>query len=173
MMRERGWTIAPTYMRCLLSALTIAATSASLGAQSAGSPAADSSAPHLHLFPVAGWSVGSPQKASLAVGFGVESQAHDRLHGPMIAVEPGLSAGRLSLGYVSLLNNLGSGFGVAAAALRTWDSPWTLSQNQTYVGGEALVWPLFFVGPRVGLFRQVTGTGTRGWFFTADLSLGF
>ena len=148
-----------------------AGTGVGLAAQTASAPTDSSS--HPHLFPVLGWSVGSPQKVSLALGVGAENRPHDRLRGPIIVVEPGVSGGRLSAGYGRLLNNLGSGFAVAAAALRTWNSPWTLSPNQTYVGGEAVMWPLFYVGPRVGLFRQVTGTGTRGWFVTADLSLGF
>ena len=42
--------------------------------------------------------------------------------------------------------------------LRTWKDPWTVKQNRHYVGGEVILWPIVFVGPRIGLFRSVSGT---------------
>jgi hypothetical protein len=66
---------------------------------------------------------------------------------------------------------MGSGFGIAVTGMRTWKDPINLKTNETFVGGEVWVWPVFFSGPRVGLFRKITGT-TRGWYFTADFGFG-
>ena len=36
---------------------------------------------------------------------------------------------------------------------------------------ELWAWPVFFTGPRLGLFREMTGS-RHGWFVTADFGFG-
>jgi hypothetical protein len=87
--------------------------------------------------------------------------------------EPGLSAGRAS---VALLDyghgNFGSGAGIAATVMRTWNDPWTARENETYAGAEVSLWPIVFVGPRIGLFRTVNGGAKRAWFMSLDVGIG-
>ena len=133
---------------------------------------------HLHVAPALGLRVGAPQKASAAVGLlaGVDWQKDHRDHSrnAAIFVEPGLSAGRASIAYVGHgYGSFGSGFGLAATALRTWEDPWGAKQNATYVGGELIVWPIVFIGPRVGLFRSVgNDVGSKKWFLSFDFGIG-
>jgi hypothetical protein len=131
-----------------------------------------------HVLPALGLQVGSPQRASAALGIvvGVDFLRDGRDHSRNVALfaEPGLDGGRASLAYVSHgYGSFGSGFGVAATALRTWNEPWQLDANQTYVGGEVLLWPILFVGPRVGLLRNVSSVETsRHWFWSFSLGIG-
>jgi hypothetical protein len=85
-----------------------------------------------------------------------------------------LAAGRASLAYVSHgYGGFGSGFGVAATVLHTWKDPWQVDENQTYAGGEVLVWPIVFVGPRIGFFRNVSSVETsRHWFWSFSFGIG-
>ena len=158
------------------------------GAASLGEPAtldaqrcrgcAEDTIAHFHVAPALGLRFGEPQKASFAVGLlaGVNWQKDGRDHSRNAAVfvEPGLSAGRASdadirHGY----GNLGYGYAVAATMLRTWEDPWGAKENSTYVGGEFILWPIVFVGPRVGLFRSISGEAKSGkWFFSIDFGIG-
>lgn len=133
----------------------------------------DSVSGQWHMLPALGLRAGIPQKASAAIGIVTGKNYRERGHTEDVAiyVEPGLSAGRASLGYISGFGNMGSGFGIAATALRTWKDPINFSTNATYAGAEVWVWPIFFIGPRVGVFRRVAG-GPRGWFLTADFGFG-
>ena len=133
----------------------------------------DSVSGEWHVLPALGLRAGIPQKASAAVGIVAGMNFRERGHTEDVAIyiEPGLSAGRASLAYISGFGNMGSGFGIAATALRTWKDPINLSTNETYAGGELWVWPMFFSGPRFGVFRKITGTA-RGWYFTADFGFG-
>ena len=56
--------------------------------------------------------------------------------------------------------------------LRTWRDPWWLPDNRTFVGLDLFVWPVFFLGPRVGVYRPITGATNGGWFFTVDFGFG-
>ena len=118
-----------------------------------------------HVVPALGLRFGTPQKASAALGvvLGEDWQKDGRDHSRNVALfaEPGLRRGRASLAYVGHgYGSFGSGFGVAATVLRTWSDPWQLERNSTYVGGEVIVWPILFVGPRIGLFRNVSSVET-------------
>ena len=126
-----------------------------------------------HMLPALGLRAGIPQKASAAIGLVAGKNYQEKGHTEDLAlyVEPGLSAGRASFAYISGFGNMGSGFGIAGTALRTWKDPLNLPTNATYVGGEIWLWPLFFSGPRVGVFRRITGS-SPGWFLTADFGFG-
>jgi hypothetical protein len=151
---------------------------ATLGAQSCPGCSTDTTTVHMHVAPALGLRVGAPQKASAALGLlvGVDWQKNHRDHSRngTIFLEPGLSAGRASVAYVDHgYGSFGSGFGIAATALRTWEDPWGAKQNATYVGGELILWPIVFIGPRVGLFRSVAGdVGSKKWFFSFDFGIG-
>ena len=57
--------------------------------------------------------------------------------------------------------------------LRTWKEPWMTKPNVTYAGGDILLWPIVFIGPRVGVFRRVAGDATaKKWFVSLDLGIG-
>jgi len=169
----------PSYLRLSsVAALVVLATSA-LRAQECEhcNPPGDTTHARVRVLPAIGLRVGSPQKASVAVGVltRAEWQQHGRDYSRNIAafVEPGLSGARGSVAYVQGIGNLGSGFGLAASVMRTWKEPWTMPSNGTFVGGELLVFPLFLVGPRVGLFKEVSGGGNlKRWFLTADFGFG-
>ena len=131
-----------------------------------------------HILPALGLHVGAPQKASLALGVivGEDWQKNARDHSRNIAlfVEPGLSAGRASVAYVDHgYGSFGSGFAIAGTVLRTWRDPWYARENATYAGGEIILWPILFVGPRMGLFRSVAGNATsKKWFLSIDFGIG-
>jgi hypothetical protein len=121
--------------------------------------------------------VGTPQKASAALGVvaGVDWQKGGTDYSRDVAafIEPGFGASRASVAYITGIGNMGSGFGVAGTALRTAGRPWTLSPNTTFVGGELFLWPVFLAGPRIGVFRRVSGDAMRGrWFLAADFGFG-
>lgn len=148
------------------------------GAQRCQSCAPEDTMPRTHVVPGLGIHVGTPQKASFAVGvvLGEDWQKNGREHSRNVALfaEPGLSAGRASLAYVDHgYGSFGSGFGIAGTVLRTWKDPWTVKENETYIGGEALIWPVLFAGPRIGLFRRIAGSGsTKNWFVSLDIGIG-
>jgi hypothetical protein len=145
---------------------------ASASAQNHCPSCVDSVTGHWHMLPGLGLRAGTPQKLSVALGLVSGKNYRENAHAEDVAVyvEPGVSAGRATLGYLNN-GNMGTGFGVGATALRTWKTPWTLPTNTTYLGGEAWVWPIFFIGPRVGMFREITGP-KHGWFLTADFGFG-
>jgi hypothetical protein len=151
---------------------------ATLGAQRCQGCTPEDTITHFHVSPGLGLRFGTPQKASAALGMlvGVDWQKDHRDHSRKgaIFVEPGLSAGRASIAYVDHgYGSFGSGFGIAATALRTWEDPWGAKQNASYLGGEVILWPIVFVGPRVGLFRSVAGdVGSKKWFFSIDFGIG-
>jgi len=132
----------------------------------------------MHIAPALGLRVGTPQKASAALGLlvGEDWQENQRDHSRNVAifVEPGLSGGRASFAYVDHgYGSFGSGFGVAGTVLRTWKDPWTVQDNMTYAGGELILWPIVFIGPRVGVFHRIAGHETnKKWFFSFDFGIG-
>ena len=142
---------------------------ASAGAQTS----IDSITGQWHMLPALGIRAGVPQKISAALGVVAGKNYRETGHTEDLAIyaEPGISAGRATLAYVSGFGNMGAGYGVGATALRTWKTPWMLRTNATYVGAEAWLWPIFFSGPRMGVFREITGT-KHGWFLTADFGFG-
>ena len=146
---------------------------ASAGAQNHCPSCVDSVTGQWHMHPGLGLRAGTPQKLSVALGLvsGKNFRENGRTEDLTIYVEPGVSAGRATVGYLSGFGNMGEGFGIGATALRTWKTPWTLRTNSTYLGGEAWMWPIFFSGPRVGVFRELTGT-KHGWYLTADFGVG-
>jgi hypothetical protein len=160
-------------LRLLAGVLVLAALPAVARAQDRCPSCMDSVSGRWHMLPALGLRAGIPQKLSAALGIVTGRNYREKGHSDDIAlyVEPGLSAGRASLGYMSGFGNMGTGFGIAGTAMRTWKDPINLATNATYVGGELWVWPLFFSGPRIGAFRKITGV-TRGWYFTADFGFG-
>ena len=137
----------------------------------------DVSGSRFRVMPGFGLRAGTPQKVSAAVGvvLGNEwrSDGRDRSRNVAVFVEPGLAAGRGSVALVSEFGNLGSGGGIAASVLRTWKDPLApLTTNRTYVGADVFIWPVFFLGPRVGFFRPVTGPSKKGWFVVVDFGIG-
>jgi hypothetical protein len=158
-----------------LATLLAAATASGMRAQGARE---DTIRTNFHILPALGLQVGTPQKASAALGvvFGQELSRNGREHSRNVAlyVEPGISAGRASIAYVDHgYGSFGSGFGLAATGMRTWNEPWQINPDQTYVGGEVLVWPILFVGPRVGLFRNVSSVETSPhWFWSFSFGIG-
>jgi hypothetical protein len=132
---------------------------------------------HTHFTPGFGVHFGSPQKASAAVGIvlGQSWQQNRTDHSRLFALyaEPGVSAARASLAFLDYGHgNFGSGVGIAATALRTWDDPWSAKQNTTYAGAEILLWPIVFIGPRIGMFHAVSGSTNKPWFMSLDFGFG-
>ena len=159
--------------RSLLAMMLLATLPMVARAQNRCPSCMDSVSGQWHMLPALGLRAGIPQKVSVAAGIVTGRNYRERGHTEDIAlyVEPGLSAGRASLAYINGFGNMGSGFGIAGTALRTWKDPINLTTNATFVGGEVWVWPMFFSGPRVGVFKKITGD-SRGWYFTADFGFG-
>ncbi|MGH7616844.1 MAG: hypothetical protein ACREPM_06415 [Gemmatimonadaceae bacterium] len=134
--------------------------------------------PRGHVVPAFGIHAGSPQKASAALGvlLGEDWQKNGRDHSRNVAlfVEPGLGAGRISVAYVDHgYGAFGSGYGIAGTVLRTWKDPWTVKPNITYAGAELILWPVLFVGPRIGLLHGVSGSMTeKRWLVSLDFGIG-
>jgi hypothetical protein len=131
-------------------------------------------APQTRILPALGLRAGAPQKLSVAVGVvgGIAFPDQKRFHDVALYVEPGIGAGRATAAYVTGFGDLGRGLGIGATVLRTWSDPWSLQPNASYVGVETWLWPLFYVGPRVGLFRAMSGDRPRGWHMTLDFGIG-
>lgn len=144
-------------MRCIASAVSILVL---LPAALRGQPAASDA----RVGSAGGLRVGSPATVSVALGLLREvSRLGDngRAQAVFALVEPGLKAGRLSLGFGDAYGNLGTGWTIRASALRVWRG--TIGN---YVGGEVSGMVLG-LGPRVGLFQRVgagDGSTTRVTF---------
>jgi len=135
------------------------------------------------ILPALGARFGVPEKVSGAIGLvaGYEWRSNGHLHTRDFAlfVEPGVGASRASLVYMAA-RNFGSGVGIGATVLRTMDDTWTHGTNAfafppstTLVGGEVLVWPIFLVGPRIGVFHRLNSVpGAGRWFISADFGFG-
>lgn len=162
-----------------LAAAAIATPVAAATAQLCRGCIAEDTVPRLHVAPAAGVRAGAPQKASFAIGMtiGEDWQSHGVDHSRNVAVfvEPGIAAGRASVAYIHHgFGHFGSGYGVAATTLRTWNDPLWTRENTTYAGGELILWPIVFAGPRIGLFRSVgtPSAGARRWMVALDLGFG-
>jgi hypothetical protein len=147
-----------------------------LGAQQCRGCVGEDTVAHMHVIPALGIHAGTPQKVSAAVGIGLgvewQKNGHDHSRNVALFAEPGLSGGRASLAYVDN-GKFGSGFGVAATVLRTWKEPLTVKENMTYAGGDILLWPIVFMGPRIGVFRRIAGDATsKKWFVSLDFGIG-
>jgi len=134
--------------------------------------------PRTHVVPALGLRVGTPQKASLALGvlLGEDwmKNGHEHVRNVALFAEPGLGAGRVSLAYLDHgYGAFGSGFGLAGTVMRTWRQPWSTAPNVSYAGGEVIIWPILFVGPRIGLLRNV-GAASPGkrWLLSLDFGIG-
>lgn len=132
-------------------------------------PAALSAQPELHTGAAVGLHVGSPAIVSLALG-GYHDLTRASSDGAAPAVfalvEPGVRAGRLSVGIVHMAGNFGTGWSIRGTALRSWQR-----DVGTYVGAEVSAMVLG-LGPRVGVFRQVAPSGTASTRVTADFGFG-
>lgn len=122
--------------------------------------------------PAIGLNVGTPQQVAVAVGVALERQTPDSLGGGVfLFAEPGWRAGRVSVGYMRLLGNWGTGVGARMSLLRTWRDPRPEVPDRTYVGVEGAA---YFVGLRVraGAFRRITSHPGDRRRFTVDVGLG-
>jgi hypothetical protein len=168
--RGKGWAA--------MFALSVAFVASHAQAQRCRDCVPEDTTRHVAFHPALGLRIGEPQQASVAVGVlaGSRWQSRGREHARDAAlfVEPGLSGGRVSLGYGAYGRGLGSGGAIAATVLRTWRNPWGVKPNVTYAGGELFVWPLMFIGPRVGVFHSISpGNAANRWLFSVDLGVGF
>jgi len=160
------------------AAAASAAMVLALPVRAAAQRGADDSIPRGHVWPALGVHVGTPQKLSAALGVVVgeewRSDGHEHSRNLALYAEPGLGGGRTTLAYLDHgYGSFGSGFAVGATVLRTWRDPWGLQDNVTYAGGDVIVWPILFVGPRIGVFRGISGVDrAKRWVVTFDLGLG-
>jgi hypothetical protein len=131
-----------------------------------------------------------PAKASL--GFGVvvaklpssfECRTSCLFHGATIQGAAGLGGGELAIGYGSLIGETGSGgwlirrafvgYGVRAAAVRTWGASTLDPHGETYVGVEGAVVIAQF-GLRAGVFRRADPVvGEKDWRVFCGAGWGF
>jgi hypothetical protein len=131
-----------------------------------------------------------PAKASLGLGVVVakipssfDCHTSCLLHGMTLQGAAGLSGGELAIGYGSLIGETGRGdwllrrdfvgYGVRAAAVRTWGASTLDPHGETYVGVEGgLVIAQF--GLRLGVFRRVEPiVGEKDWRVFGGAGWGF
>lgn len=142
----------------------------------AGPVAAQRAAPEparVGLAPVLGVRVGAPQQLSLTLGVGrwQHRAAGERTAVAFAAVEPGLGAGRVSVGYFRGHGNLLAGAAARASALRTWRDPWAVAPNRTYVGLEVSGHAV--LSARLGLFHRASAASYGPLLLTWDVGLLF
>ena len=118
----------------------------------AQSPSTPEAAPYIS--PAIGVHYGIPMQLSVAVGALIGSKR--RNDGMIATVEPGRQGTEASIGYFRMRGQLGSGYSLRGAAIRTGDDPWNASPHTTYVGAEIHWMLLFGVGGRVGYFRRTS-----------------
>ncbi len=97
-------------------------------------------------------------------------------------IEPGLGAGKLSVGRADLVGEQrGSarfvrhvffGWGVRASVMRTWSDRSSEPPGQTWLGVEADVTAVM-VRFNLGLFRHVSGDAEDDWLVSAGIGVGF
>ena len=119
-----------------------------------------------------GLHIGYPAIISIAFGPARElSYKRDRnmleVKSLFTLVEPGVNAGRLSLGYSYSLNGLMITAAARATALRIWRG----GSVGNYVGVEASMMT-FAMQARIGIFHPVSPHATGLALITADLGLG-
>jgi hypothetical protein len=157
----------------LVGWLTIDGGGAGAGEQDPAAQEAPAPPSRWGLMPVFGFHAGSPERARGSVGFFVFKRNVNPYGSPGfgLSVEPGLDGGRLSIaaGYFSFF---GSTLG-RLTVLRTWDQPWQVPGNRTYVGFE-LQTPIPYVPAsaiRLGALRD-TDDGFD-WRFVWSVGVGF
>jgi hypothetical protein len=117
--------------------------------------------------PGVGLHLGTPAIASLAAGI-ILALPRESTGAPLsfffALAEPGIRAGRASVGFGRLVGQIPSGFTLRATGLRVWhETP------ANYLGGE--ISALIGSGPRVGLFRRIGPDGPRRLRVTVDFSI--
>lgn len=119
-----------------------------------------------HVVP--GFHAGTPAVVSVAVAVArtVDPQP-DGWQDLFLAVEPGLAAGRLSVGYARFAGNLATGYTLRATALRRWKDT-----AMNYVGAEGSL-HMLFMGPRVGVFIPLASRDDARVMLSIDFSLGY
>jgi len=118
--------------------------------------AQDASAPSgRRVSPSVGLHYGGPLRTSAALGLLVDVN-EARNDGIVIAAEVGQQGNALSVGYLKMYGQFGSGYSLRAVALRTRDEPWKASPSTTYAGAQADLMVLFGIGGRVGYVRRVS-----------------
>lgn len=116
------------------------------------------------IWPILGLRAGTPALLSLGAG-ALYTTSSDGFIGPFVSIEPGLRAGRASAGYSIVGGNLAAGWAFRASFLRRYRG----DVQRNYAGLEAQFMAAL-VGPRIGLFRSLTGSA---WLFAADFGIGF
>lgn len=122
--------------------------------------------------PAVGVHYGTPLRLSVAVGALIGSRR--RNDGMIATIEPGRQGTELSVGYFRMRGQLGSGYSLRGALMRTGDEPWNASPHTTYVGAEVHWMLLLGVGGRVGYFRRASRSvsNPRDHVVSAGVSIG-
>jgi hypothetical protein len=126
---------------------------------------------HWYAGPV-GLHIGSPAGPSLGLGVlrsvscTPEPTCADRETIAMGLAEPGLNAGRASVGIAGVIGGLGTAWTARATLLQRWRT-----STDRYAGLELSLHPLLFSGARVGAFRPLQDE-KRSVLWTLDVSFG-
>jgi len=111
-------------------------------------------------------------RAALGLWLGLGTVGlHGDFAGWAVILEGGLGGGQIGFGRVAA-----SPFGGArlqVSVLRSWKDPRLVEEDQTFLGLEAQL-TLIAIGPRVGLFKRLTGQAEGDSFvFSLGLAAGF
>ena len=84
-------------------------------------------------------------------------------HNLCVTLSPGISGGRLGLGYLNIFDpQSNSAFGLLSQArlvlLRTWGNPLALPPNQTFLGGEIRSSLTGLLNLGMGYYTQISGS---------------
>lgn len=114
---------------------------------------------------VAGVHYGIPLKWSALLGLGLHVGEGRTA---FLAGEPGIGGWRVSAGYARMTTTLGTGFSVRASLLRTEQRAWRAPPDTHFAGVEVQLFPLFALGPRIGMFVPLRNSSARR-MLTADV----
>lgn len=99
-------------------------------------------------------------------------------HSLCVTLSPGISGGRLAVGYQNLYDPQSStDFGIFSEAriviLRTWGNPLSTSPNRTFMGGELRISLSFLFNLGIGYFTQISATsGSKEDFLSFHVGIG-
>lgn len=120
--------------------------------------------------------VTTPQRLSLSLGaFGADGSLLGPSAGVLARIEPGISGGKLHLGFRSAFSLLFlpvTSIDITGALLQTWFDPWGgVESGQTYLGGELRI-GIRAVVATAGLYRHAAGDGEDGLTGSFGLGIG-
>ena len=134
------------------------------------------------IVPITSIEWGTPDRWSITSRyvhlFGEDRDNKTWLHNLSISLSPGISGGRLGIGYQGIFSPRSiQDFAVFSEArvvlLRTWGNPLSASPDQTYIGGELRMSLSFLLNLGIGYFTKISDAdGPEEDFYGFHVGIG-